>query len=352
MKLPRRRSLQLAGVAAAVDRTIAGESLMKLPRRQFLLLAAGAAALPGATRTASAQTYPTRPVRIVVGYAPGGGTDIVARLIGQWLSERLGQQFVVENRAGAGTNIATEAVVRAPPDGYTLLLATTANAVNATLYDRLNFTFMADVAPVAAIMRVPNVMVVNLSSPAKTVPDFIAYAKANPGKINYASGGAGGPDHMSAELFKMMTGIEMSHVPYRGLSPALTDLLAGQVDVVFSSFPAAIEYIKADKLRALAVTTASRFEGAPEIPTVGDVVPGYESSQWYGIGIPKDAAAEIVGKLNKEINIALGDPKMHARLADLGGTPLPGSPADFAKLIAADTEKWGKMIRAAHISAG
>ena len=256
---------------------------MKLPRRRFLLLAAGAAALPGAIRTARAQTYPTRPVRIVVGYAPGGGTDIVARLIGQWLSERLGQQFVVENRAGAGTNIATEAVVRAPPDGYTLLLATTANAVNATLYDRLNFTFMTDIAPVAAIMRVPNVMVVNLSSPAKTVPDFIAYAKANPGKINFASGGAGGPDHMSAELFMMMTGIKMSHVPYRGLSPALTDLLAGQVDVVFSSLPAAIEYIKADRLRALAVTTAARFEGAPEIPTIGDVVPGYEFSQWYGI---------------------------------------------------------------------
>jgi tripartite-type tricarboxylate transporter receptor subunit TctC len=325
---------------------------MKLPRRQFLLLAAGAAALPGATRIARAQTYPTRPVRIVVGYAPGGGTDIVARLIGQWLSERLGQQFVVENRAGAGTNIATEAVVRAPPDGYTLLLATTANAVNATLYDRLNFTFMADIAPVAAIMRVPNVMVVNLSSPAKTVPDFIAYAKANPGKINFASGGAGGPDHMSAELFMMMTGINMSHVPYRGLSPALTDLLAGQVDVVFSSFPAVIEYIKADRLRALAVTTAARFEGAPDIPTVGDVVPGYESSQWYGIGIPKDAPAQIVGKLNKEINVALSDPKMQARLADLGGTPLAGSPADFGKLIAADTEKWGKMIRAANIRAG
>jgi tripartite-type tricarboxylate transporter receptor subunit TctC len=325
---------------------------MKLPRRQFLLLATGAAALPGATHTARAQTYPTRPVRIVVGYAPGGGTDIVARLIGQWLSERLGQQFVVENRAGAGTNIATEAVVRAPPDGYTLLLATTANAVNATLYDRLNFTFMADIAPVAAIMRVPNVMVVNLSSPAKTVPDFIAYAKANPGKINFASGGAGGPDHMSAELFMMMTGINMSHVPYRGLSPALTDLLAGQVDVVFSSFPAVIEYIKADRLRALAVTTAARFEGAPEIPTIGDVVPGYESSQWYGIGIPKDAPAQIVGRLNKEINVALSDPKMQARLADLGGTPLAGSPADFAKLIAADTEKWGKMIRAANIRAG
>ena len=325
---------------------------MKLPRRQFLQLAAAAAVLPGGTSTARAQAYPTRPVRIVVGYAPGGGTDIVARLLGQWLSERLGQQFLVENRPGAGTNIATEAVVRAPPDGYTLLLATSANAVNATLYDKLNFNFVADIAPVAAIMRVPNVMVVNLSSPAKTVPDFIAYAKANPGKINYASGGAGGPDHMSAELFKMMTGIEMSHVPYRGLSPALTDLLAGQVDVVFSSFPAAIEYIKSDKLRALAVTTTARFEGAPDIPTIGDVVPGYESSQWYGIGIPKDASAEIVGKLNREINVALNDPKMKARLVDLGGTPLVGTPADFGKLIAADTEKWGKMIRAANLRAG
>jgi tripartite-type tricarboxylate transporter receptor subunit TctC len=326
--------------------------MMKLPRRRFLQLAAGVAVVSGATCTAGARTYPTRPVRIVVGYAPGGGTDIVARLIGQWLSERLGQQFVIENRPGAGTNIATEAVVRAPPDGHTLLLATTANAVNATLYDKLNFTFMADIAPVAAIMRVPNVMVVNLSSPAKTVADFIAHAKANPGKINFASGGAGGPDHMSAELFKMMTGTTMSHVPYRGLSPALTDLLAGQVDVVFSSFPAAIEYIKADRLRALAVTTAARFDGAPDIPTIGDVVPGYESSQWYGIGIPKDAPAEIVGKLNKEINVALNDPKMRARLADLGGTPLAGSPADFGKLIAADTEKWGKMIRAANIRAG
>jgi tripartite-type tricarboxylate transporter receptor subunit TctC len=334
------------------SRTIAGENLMKLPRRQFLQLAAGAAVLPGAWRPARAQTYPSRPVRIVVGYAPGGGTDIVARLIGQWLSERLGQQFVIENRPGAGTNIATEAVVRALPDGYTLLLATTANAVNATLYDKLNFNFVVDVAPVAAIMRVPNVMVVNLSSPAKTVPDFIAYAKANPGKINFATGGAGGPDHMSAELFKMMTGISMSHVPYRGLSPALTDLLAGQVDVVFSSFPAAIEYIKSDKLRALAVTTTARFEGAPDIPTIGDVVPGYESSQWYGIGIPKDASAEIVGKLNSEINAALNDPKMKARLVDLGGTPLVGTPADFGKLIAADTEKWGKMIRAANLRAG
>jgi tripartite-type tricarboxylate transporter receptor subunit TctC len=326
---------------------------VKLPhRRRFLHLAAGSVALPAVSRLAKAQTYPGRPVRLVVGYAAGGGTDITARLIGQWLSERLGQQFVVENRPGAGTNVGTEAVVRAPPDGYTLLLATTANAINATLYDNLNFNFIRDIAPVAGLMRVPNVMVVNLSFPAKTVPDFIAYAKANPGRINMASGGAGGADHMAGELFKMMTGINMTHVPYRGLSPALTELLGGQVDVIFSSFPAAIAYIKDDKLRALAVTTATRFEGAPDIPTVGEFVRGYEASQWYGVGIPKNASAEIVGKLNKEINAALADPKLKAQLADLGGTVLAGSPADFGKLIADDAEKWGKVIRAADIKAG
>jgi len=284
-------------------------------------------------------------VRIVVGYAAGGGTDIVARLIGQWLSERLGQQFVIENRTGAATNIGTEAVVRAPADGYTLLLAHTANAINATLYEKLNFNFIRDITPVAGIIRVPSVMVVNPSLPAKTVPEFIAYAKANPGKINMGSGGAGGPDHMSGELFKTMTGVNMIHVPYRGLSPALSDLLGGQVQVIFSSLPAAIEYIRAGKLRALAVTTATRFEGAPDIPTVGDVVPGYEASQWYGVGAPNNTPVEIVDKLNKEINAGLVNPKLRAQLADLGGTVLPGSAGDFGKLIAEETEKWGKVVK-------
>jgi tripartite-type tricarboxylate transporter receptor subunit TctC len=319
---------------------------VKILRRRFLQLVAGAGVLPVVSPIAGAQTYPVRPVRLVVGYAAGGGTDITARLIAQWLSERIGQQFVVENRAGAATNIATEAVVRAPADGYTLLLAHTANAINATLYEKLNFNFIRDIVPVAAIMRVPGVMVVNPSLPAKTVPEFIAYAKANPGKINMASGGAGGPDHMSGELFKTMTGVNMLHVPYRGLSPALTDLLGGQVQVIFSSLPAAIEYIKNDKLRALAVTTATRFEGMPDIPTVGDTVPNYEASQWYGVVAPKNTPAEVVEKLNGEINAALADPKMKAQLADLGGTLLPGSPADFGKLIADETEKWAKVIRA------
>src|ERR1700680_4767801 len=318
---------------------------MKLPRRQFLHLSAGAATLPAVSRFAWAQAYPSRPVRIVVGFAAGGGVDIVARLIGQWLSERLGQQFVIENRPGAATNIGTEAVVRAPADGYMLLLAHTANAINATLYEKLNFNFIRDIAPVAGIIRVPSVMVVNPSLPAKTVPEFIAYAKANPGKINMASGGAGGPDHMSGELFKTMTGVNMIHVPYRGLSPALTDLLGGQVQAIFSSLPAAIEYIRADRLRALAVTTATRFEGAPDIPTLGEVVPGYEASQWYGVGVPKNTPGAIVEKLNKEINAGLANPKLKAQLADLGGTVLPGSAADFGKLIAEETGKWAKVVK-------
>jgi tripartite-type tricarboxylate transporter receptor subunit TctC len=318
---------------------------MKIPRRRFLQLAVGATALPAVSGIASAQSYPTRPVRIVVGYAAGGGTDLVARLMGQWLSERLGQPFVIENRTGAATNIGTEAVVRAPADGYTLLLAHTANAINATLYEKLNFNFIRDITPVAGIIRVPTVMVVNPSLPAKTVPEFIAYATANPGKINMASGGAGGPDHMSGELFKAMTGVNMIHVPYRGLSPALTDLLGGQVQVIFSSLPAAIEYIRANKLRALAVTTAMRFEGAPDIPTVGEVVPGYEASQWYGVGVPKNTPVAIVEKLNKEINAGLANPKLKAQLADLGGTVLPGSAADFGKLIAEETEKWAKVVK-------
>ena len=294
---------------------------MKLPhRRQFLHLAAGAAALSTVSRFARAQGYPSRPVRIIVGFAAGGGVDIVARLIGQWLSERLFQQFIVENRPGAGRNIATETVVRAPADGYTLLLVSPANAVNATLYDKLNFNFMRDFAPVAGIMRVPNVMLVNPSVPAKTVPEFIAYAKANPGKVNMASGGIGGGDHMAGELFKMMTGVDMVHVPYRGAAPALTDLIGGQVQVMFASLPASIEYIRAGKLRALAVTTATRSEVLPDIPAVSELVPGYEASNWYGVGVPKNTPAEIVEKLNKEINAALADPRMKARLADLGGT--------------------------------
>jgi len=318
---------------------------MKLPRREFLHLAAGAAALPAVSRFAWAQAYPSRPVRLIVGYAAGGGTDITARLIGQWLSERFGQQFVIENRPGAATNIATDAVVRAAPDGYTLLLATGGNAINATLYDKLNFNFIRDIAPVGSVIRVPLVMVVNQSLRVKTVPEFIAFAKANPGRINFASGGAGGPDHMSGELFKMMTGTNMTHVPYRSLAPALTDLIGGQVQVVFSTIPPALGYIKADKLRALAVTTSTRFEGAPDISTMGDFVRGYETSQWYGIGVPTNTPVEIVEKLNKEINAALADPKMKARLADIGGTVLPGSPADFGKLIADETEKWAKVVR-------
>ena len=297
---------------------------MKLPRRKFLHLAAGAAALPAVSRVAWAQAYPTRPVRIIVGLPPGGATDIVARLIGQWLSERLGQPFVIENRPGAGTNIGTEAVVRAPPDGYTLLLVGRRNAINATLYDKLNFNFIRDIAPVAGIIRVPLVMVVNPSVPAKTVPEFIAYAKANPGKINMASAGIGTPGHVAGELFKMMAGVDMVHVPYRGAAPALTDLLGGQVQVMFGTTVSSIEHIRAGKLRALAVTTATRSEALPDIPTVGEFVPGYEASAVFGIGAPRNTPAEIVDKLNKEINAALADPKIKARLADLGGAVLAG----------------------------
>jgi tripartite-type tricarboxylate transporter receptor subunit TctC len=322
---------------------------MKLPRRQFLHLTAGAAALPAVSHFAWAQAYPTRPVRLVVGFPPGGGTDITARLIGQWLSERLGQQFVIENRPGAGSNIATEGVARAAADGYTLLLVSAAHAINATLYDRLNYNFLRDIAPVAGIIRVPNVMEVNPSLPPKSVSEFIAYAKANPGKVNYASGGNGTAQHLSGELFKMMTGVVMVHVPYRGDAPALTDLIGGQVQVMFGSIPPSVEHIRAGKLRALAVTNATRSEALPDIPTVSDFVPGYEANAWYGIGAPRNTPAEIVDKLNKEINAALSDPKIKARLADLGGTVLSGSPADFGKLIADETEKWGKVIRAANI---
>jgi tripartite-type tricarboxylate transporter receptor subunit TctC len=284
-------------------------------------------------------------VRLIVPFGPGGGTDIVARLIGQWLSERLGQQFVIENRPGAGGNLGTEAVVRAPPDGYTLALIGAPSAINATLYDKLTFNFIRDIAPVAIIVRFPNVMVVNPSVPAKTVPEFIAYAKANPGKINMASSGNGTSVHVAGELFKMMTGINMPHVPYRGAAPAVTDLLGGQVQVMFASMPSSIEYIRAGKLRALAVTTAMRSAALPDIATVADFVPGYEASSVYGIGAPRATPAHVVDKLNREVNAILADPKAKMRLGDLGGTALPGSPADFGKLIADETEKWGKVVK-------
>ena len=318
---------------------------MKLPRREFLHLAAGAAALPAVSRIAWAQAYPSRPVRLIVGFAPGGTTDITARLIGQWLSERLGQQFLIENRTGAATNIATEAVVRAPADGYTLLLVTAANAINATLYDKLGFNFIRDIAPVAGIIRYPLVMQVNPSFPAKTVPEFISHAKSNPGKVSYGSGGIGTSIHVASELFKMMAGIDMIHVPYRGGAPAMTDLMGGQIQVVFNPVPESMEHIKAGKLRPLAVTGATRSEALPDVPTVGDFVPGFEASALQGIGAPKDTPAEIVEKLNKEINAGLADPKLKARFADLGATVFVVSPADFGKFVADETEKWAEVIK-------
>ena len=318
---------------------------MKLPRRKFLQVATGAAVLPMSSRFAWAQGYPTRPVRIVAPTAPGGAPDILARLIGPWLSGRLGQQFVVENRTGGGSNIGTEAVVRAPPDGYTLLLVSTTNAINATLYDRLNFDFLRDIAPVAGIISLPLVMVVNPSVPAKTVPEFIAYARANSGKVNVGSPGIGTPPHVAGELFKMMAGVDMVHVPYRGGGPVMTDLLGGQVQVLFGSTSLAIEQIRAGKLRPLAVTAATRWEGLPDIPTVNDFVSGYEASAVFGLGAPRNTPAEIIDTLNKEINAALTNPNMKARLTDLGGTVLAGSPADFGKLIAVETEKWGKVVK-------
>jgi tripartite-type tricarboxylate transporter receptor subunit TctC len=322
---------------------------MKRPRRHFLHLAAGAAALPAVSRIASAQAYPTRPVRLILGYAPGNAPDIVARLIGQWLSERLGQPFIIENRPGAGTNIGTEAVVRAPANGYTLLYVTTANASNATLFDKLNFNFMRDIAPVAGIIRVPNLVSVNLSLPVKTIPQLAAYAKANPGKLNFGAPN-GGTVQLSGELFKMMTGVNIVHVSYSNQMQAVADLLADQVQVSFDVMPTTIEYARTGKLRALAVTTATRSPALPDIPTVGDFVPGYEASSWHGVGVPKDTPAEIIDKLNTEINAALADPKMKARLADLGGTPLPGSPADFGKFIADETEKWAKVVKFAGLT--
>ena len=322
---------------------------MRLPRRRFLRLAAGTASLPAVTRFAQAQTYPTRPVRVIVGFPAGGGSDITARLMGQWLSERVGQPFVVENRPGAATNIATEAVVRAPADGYALLLFGSSSAINATFYEKLPFDLIRDIAPVAGINRVPYVMVVSASVPAKSVPEFITYAKANPGKINMASSGNGSVQHVSGELFKMMTGVSMVHVPYRGAAPALTDLISGQVQVMFDAVSSSIDYIRSGKLRALAMTTAARSEALPDLPTVSDFVPGYETSSWSGIGAPKNTPTEIIDKLSQEINAALADPKIKARLADLGSVPMPMSPANFGKLIAESVEKWGNVLRAANI---
>jgi tripartite-type tricarboxylate transporter receptor subunit TctC len=301
------------------------------------------------SRLATAQAYPSRPVRIIVGAPAGGGIDITARLVGQWLSERLGQQFVIENRPGAGGNIAAEAVVRAAADGTTLYLATPANAINATLYERLSFDFVRDIAPVGAIMRVPLVIVVNPSLPIGTVAEFIAYAKANPGKVNMALGGTGGVDHVAGALFRIKTGANMTFVPYRGFAPALTDLLGGQVQVIFSSVAATVEYVRTGKVRALAVTSAVRAEALPDLPTVGEFVPGVEASQWYGLVAPKGTPPEIVDTLNREINAGLADPKMKARIAELGGMVIAGSAADFGKLVADETEKWGNVIRAANI---
>jgi tripartite-type tricarboxylate transporter receptor subunit TctC len=325
---------------------------MKNPRRSFLYLTAGAVALPAISRFARAQTYPTRPVHIILGFPAGGSSDVIGRVVAQWLSERLGQPFVFDNRPGAGSNIGTEMVVRAAPDGYTLLWTTSANAINATLYDNLSFDFVRDVAPIAGVFRVPNIMEVHPSVPAKTVPEFIAYAKANPGKINMASGGIGTTAHVAGELFKMMTGVDMRHVPYRGSAPALIDLLGGQVQVMFDLMSTSIEYIRGGKLRALAVTTATRSEALPDIPTISEFVPGYEASTWNGVAAPKDTPPEIIDRVNTEINAALSDPTIKARLADLGATVFSASPQEFSKFLGDETEKWAKVIKFAGIKAG
>src|ERR1700676_2739147 len=318
---------------------------MKLQRRQFLQLAAGAAALPATSGVAKAQSYPARPVRLIIGYTPGGSADLTARLMGQWLSEKLGQSFVIENRPGGGTNIATEAVVRAAPDGYTLLLVAPANAINATLYEKLNFDFLRDTEPVAGIIRFPNVVVVNPSLPINSIPELIAYGKANPGKLNMASSGNGSTIHMSGELFKMLTGINMVHVPYRGGAPALTDLIAGQVHVMFDNIPTCAEHVKSGKLRGLAVTSTTRSDVLPDVPPVADFLPGYEASAWYGIGAPKGTPAGVIDRLNKETNAILADPAAKTRFAELGAFLLPGSAADFGKLLADETDKWGKVVK-------
>jgi tripartite-type tricarboxylate transporter receptor subunit TctC len=318
---------------------------MKFPRRQFLHLAAGAALLPAVSRIASAQAYPARPIRLIIGYTPGGSADLTARLMGQWLSERLGQSFVIENRPGGGTNIATEAALRAAPDGYSLLLVAPANAINATLYSKLNFNFLHEMVPIAGIIRFPNVVVVNPEVPVKTIPELIAYAKANPGKLNMASSGNGSTIHMSGELFKMLTGIDMLHVPYRGGAPALTDLLSGQVQVMFDNIPTCAEHVKSGKLRGLAVTSMRRSEVLPDLPTVADFLPGYEASAWYGLAAPKGTPPEIVETLNKAVNAILADPAAKTRFGELGAILLPGSAADFGKLVADETDKWGKVVK-------
>jgi len=325
---------------------------MKLPRRRFLRLAVGAAALPALPCIARAQTYPTRTVRIFVGFGPGSAADIIARLMGQWLSERLGQPIVIENRLGASANVATEAVVNSQPDGYTLLMVSTPHAINATVYEKLNFNFIRDIAPVASIYRdAPGVMEVNPSFPAKTVPEFIAYAKANPGKINMASAGVGSGNHIYGELFKMMAEVDMLHVPYRGTVPALTDLISGQIQVMFDSLVSSVELIKTGKLRSLGVTTEKRSPVLPEIPTIAEFVPGYEASGWQGVGAPRNTPADVIDKLNKEINAGLADPKIKARLADLGYAASASSPAEFGKFVADETEKWGKVVKFAGIKA-
>ena len=320
---------------------------MRLPRRQVLQLVTAAVAAPAVSSAAWAQSYPLRPARIIVGFAAGGTTDVVARLLGQWLSERLGQPFVVENRPGANTNLATEAVVRAPADGHTILLVTMSNVINVTLYERLNYDFVRDITPVASVMRTPLVLEVIPAIPANTVPAFIAYAKANPGRVTMASFGNGSLGHLSGELFKMMTGIDLVHVPYRGSAPMLTDLLAGQVHVAFDNIPASIEHIRAGKLRPLAVTTAARAQALPDIPTLGEFLPGYEVSALVGFGVPRNTPAEIVDRLNKEINAGLADPRISARLTELGGTVVAGSPADYARGLAEEIEKWAKVIKSA-----
>ena len=322
---------------------------MKISRRKFLHLAAGSTVLPALPRTAWAQAYPARPVHIIVPYAAAGPNDIVARVVCQWMSEHLGQPFVIENRPGAGTNVGTETVVHSPPDGYTVLVVSVSHAINATLYDKLNFSFIRDIAPVAGIMRVPNVMLVNPAFPAHSVRDFIDYGRANPGKLNFASSGVGASNHMGGELFKAMTGLDMTHVPYRSSGPALTDLISGQVQVMFDSLASSVEHVRAGRLRPLGVTTTTKADALPEVPVIADTVPGYELSNWFGFGMPRNTPVDVVMAFNKSVNEAIADPKLKARLAELGGILMPGSPADFGKLIAEETEKWGKVIRSANI---
>jgi tripartite-type tricarboxylate transporter receptor subunit TctC len=322
---------------------------MTISRRKFLHLAAGSGALPVLSGTARAQAYPSRPVHIIVPYAAAGPNDIVARVVCQWMSEHLGQPFVIENRPGAGTNIGTEMVVHSPADGYTVLVVSVSHAINATLYDKLNFSFIRDIAPVAGIMRVPNVMLVNPAFPARSVREFIDYGKANPGKLNFASSGVGASNHMGGELFNVMTGLDMMHVPYRSSGPALTDLISGQVQVMFDSLASSIEHVRGGRLRPLGVTTTTKADALPEVPAIADVVPGYELSNWFGFGMPRNTPPDVIITFNKAVNAAMADPKLKARLAELGGIQMPGLPADFGKLIAEETEKWGKVIRSANI---